>query len=139
MTRAQLTSNKREFIGSFLPVGRFGSYPGRLGEQFVIWWFRTGSQWRETPEWFGAWQTVCNRFVRWRGAGVFRTLLDRAVAEATRRGEIGMSLVSVDSTTARAHHGAAGMRVGGETRAAVEEAALQKGRVRATRRAGRRK
>lgn len=36
-----------------------------------------------------------------------------------------MSLVSVDSTTARAHHDAAGMRVGKDLIAALEEAARE--------------
>lgn len=129
MTRAQLTDEEWEFIGPFLPVGRFGPYPERLREQFegVIWRYRTGSQWREMPERFGAWQTVYNRFMRWRDAGVFHALLEEAIAEAARRDEIDMSLVSVDSTTARAHHDAAGMRVSEQTPAALEEAAAQKG------------
>ncbi len=111
------------------PVGKFGPYPERLREQFegVIWRFRTGSQRREMPERFGAWQAVYNRFMRWRDAGAFQTLLDEAIAEAARRDEIDMSLVSVDSTTTRAHHDAAGMRVSEETLAALEEAASQKG------------
>jgi hypothetical protein len=65
--------------------------------------------------------------MRWRDAGVFQTLLDEAIAEAARRDEIDMSLVSVDSTTTRAHHDAAGMRVSEQTLAALEEAASQKG------------
>jgi transposase len=129
VTRAQLTDSEWEFIEPFLPVGRFGPYPERLREQFegVIWRFRTGSQWREMPERFGAWQTVYNRFMRWRDAGVFEALLEEAIAEAARRDEIDMSLVSVDSTTTRAHHDAAGMRVSEQTLAALEEAASQKG------------
>lgn len=125
----ELTDDEWEFIGPFLPVGRFGPYPERLREQLegVIWRFRTGSQRREMPERFGAWQTVYNRFMRWPDAGVFQTLLDEAIAEAARRDEIDMSLVSVDSTTTRAHHDAAGMRVSEQTLAALEEAASQKG------------
>lgn len=129
MTRAQLTDEEWKFIEPFLPIGRFGPYPERLREQFegVVWRFRTGSQWREMPERFGAWQTVYNRFMRWRDAGVFQALLEEVIAEAARRDEIDMSLVSVDSTTARAHHDAAGMRVGEETLAALEEAVSEKG------------
>uniref|UniRef100_UPI003D749947 transposase n=1 Tax=Streptomyces sp. 1222.5 TaxID=1881026 RepID=UPI003D749947 len=74
MTRAQLTDQEWEFIEPYLPIGRFGPYPVRLREQFegVIWRFRTGSQWREMPERFGAWQTVYQRFLKWRDAGVFQ-------------------------------------------------------------------
>ncbi|WP_443033834.1 transposase [Streptomyces sp. CA2R101] len=140
MTRAQLTDAQWEFIGPFLPMGRFGPYPERLREQFewVIWRFRTGSQWREMPSRFGAWQTVYNRFMRWRDGGVFPALLDEAIAEAASRDEVDMSLVSVDSTTARAHHEAAGMRVSEEALAALEEATSPNGDVRGTHRAGRR-
>ncbi|NEB91365.1 transposase [Streptomyces bauhiniae] len=129
MTCAQLADEEREFIGPCLPVGRFGPYPERLREQFegVLWRFRTGSQWREIPARFGAWQTVCNRFMRWRDAGVFQALLEEAIAGAACGDDIDMSLVSADSTTARAHHDAAGMRVSEETLAALEEAASEKG------------
>jgi transposase len=86
VTRAQLTHSDWEFIEPLLPIGRNGPYPERLREQFegAIWRFRTGSQWREIPERFGAWQTVYNRFMRWRDAGVFHALLEGAIAEACR-------------------------------------------------------
>lgn len=56
MTRAQLTDEEWEFIKPYLPIGRFGPHPERLRQQFegVIWRFRTGGQWREMPEEFGA-------------------------------------------------------------------------------------
>lgn len=129
MTRAQLTDDEWKLIEPFLPIGRFGPYPERLRDQFegVIWRFRTGSQWREMPARFGAWQTVYNRFVQWRDAGVFDALLEGMIAEAARREQVDMSLVSVDSTTARAHHDAAGMRADEEVLAALEEAARKKG------------
>ncbi|CAL9332112.1 hypothetical protein SUDANB178_00089 [Streptomyces sp. enrichment culture] len=76
---------------------------------------------------FGAWQTVYDRFMRWLDTGVFQTLLERAIAEAARRDETDLPLVSVDSTTVRAHHDASGMRVSEEILAALEEAASRKG------------
>ncbi len=127
MTRAQLTDEEWEFIKPYLPIGRFGPYPERLRQQFegVIWRFRTGGQWREIPREFGAWQTVHNRFRQWRDAGVFEALLEGVIAEAARRGEVDLSLVSVDSTTVRAHHDAAGMCLGEGGIAALEKAAEQ--------------
>ncbi|KPI16435.1 putative transposase IS4/IS5 family [Actinobacteria bacterium OV450] len=127
MTRAQLTDQEWQFIEPYLPIGRFGPYPVRLREQFegVIWRFRTGSQWREMPERFGAWQTVYQRFLKWRDTGVFQALLEEAIASAAARGEVDLSLVSVDSTVARAHQDAAGMRLDGEVLAALEEAVLE--------------
>ncbi|GCD96091.1 transposase [Embleya hyalina] len=74
----------------------------------MIWRFRTGSQWREMPAEFGAWSTVYGRFRQWRDAGMFQALMEVLIALAARRGQLDLSLVSVDSTTARAHHDAAG-------------------------------
>jgi transposase len=72
---------------------------------------------------FGAWSTVSNRFRQWRDAGVFEALLEGVIAEAARRGEVDLSLVSVDSTTVRAHHDAAGMHLDSDTMNALEKAA----------------
>lgn len=89
----------------------------------VSWRSRTGSQWWEMPPEFGAWSTVYQRFAQWRDVGVFETLMEGVLAEAARTGEAEMSLVSVDSTVARAHHDAAGMRVSHDVLAALEDAA----------------
>jgi transposase len=125
MTRAQLTDEEWKFIEPYLPIGRFGPYPERLRAQFegVVWRFRTGSQWREMPAEFGAWPTVHNRFRQWRDAGVFDALLDGMIAEAGRRGEVDLSLVSVDSTTVRAHQDAAGAHLAPDVLDALEKAA----------------
>ncbi|MDQ1041892.1 hypothetical protein QFZ76_000127 [Streptomyces sp. V4I2] len=77
------------------------------------------------PEEFGAWQTVYGRFAQWRDVGVFAALMEQMIAEAARRGQADMSLVSVDSTVARSHHDAAGMVVEPEFLATLEEAAPQ--------------
>ncbi|SBT40950.1 Putative transposase of IS4/5 family (DUF4096) [Micromonospora narathiwatensis] len=132
MTRVQLSDSEWEFIEPYLPIGRFGPYPERLRQQFegVIWRFRTGGQWREMPREFGAWSTVHNRFRQWRDTGVFEALLEGLIAEAAKRGEVDLSLVSVDSTTARAHHDAAGMHLGQDVAAALEKAAAEEEKAR---------
>lgn len=129
VTRAQLTDEDWDFIAPFLPIGAFGPYPQNLRAQFegVVWKFRSGAQWREMPERFGPWQTVYDRFRYWRKAGVFTALLDGVIAEAARQGRMDLSLVSVDSTTARAHHDAAGLPVDAEVLDALEKAAAEKG------------
>jgi hypothetical protein len=66
----------------------------------------------------------------WRDAGVFTALLEGLIAEAARHGQMDLSLVSVDSTTTRAHHDAAGMRIGKEVMDALEEAAAEQERAR---------
>src|SRR3954470_11745268 len=124
MTRRQTVADVEwEFIEPYLPMGRFGPYPERLRQQFegVIWRFRTGGHWREVATEFGAWSTVHNRFRQWREAGVFEALLEGMIAEAAKRGVVDLSLVSVDSTTARAHHDAAGMHLSEDVLTAMEK------------------
>ena len=132
MTRVQLTDEEWAFIEPYLPIGEYGPYPERLRQQFegVIWRFKTGGQWREMPTEFGAWSTVSNRFRQWRDAGVFEALLEGMIAEAAKRGEVDLSLVSVDSTSARAHHDAAGMHLDQDVLAALEKAAAEEEKAR---------
>ncbi len=124
MTRAELADREWELIE--LPIGRFGPFPERLRSQFEgeIWRFRTGFPWRDVPPEQGAWQTVYHRFLQWRDAGVFEQLMDGVINEAARRGQVDLSLVSVYSTVARAHHHAAGMVVREEVLVALEEAVV---------------
>jgi len=132
VTRRQLADEQWKLIEPFLPIGEYGPYPERLRDQFegVIWRFRTGAQWREMPEGFGPWPTVYGRFRVWRNAGVFTALLEGLIAEAARQGKTDLSLVSVDSTTVRAHHDAAGLIVGKDVMEALEEAAAEQEQAR---------
>jgi hypothetical protein len=77
------------------------------------------------PEEFGAWQMVYDRFAQPRDIGVFAALMEEMIAEGARRGQADMSLVSVDSTVAHAHHDAAGMVVEPEVLAALDGAAAR--------------
>ncbi|OCC13930.1 hypothetical protein A3Q37_00202 [Streptomyces sp. PTY087I2] len=132
MTRVQLTDAEWEFIGPYLLIGRYGPYRERLRQQFegMIWRFGTGGQWREMPREFGAWSTVHNRFRQWRDAGVFEALLEGLIAGAAKRGEVGLSLVSIDYTTVRAHHDAAGMHLSEDAITALEKAAAEEEKAR---------
>ena len=127
VTRRELSDAEWELIGPLLPIGRSGPYPQRLREQVeaVIWRFRTGGQWRRLPAGFGPWQSTYDAFARWRDAGVFTAPHQAVIAEAARRGQADLSLVSVDSTSVRAHQDAAGMRVGSGVLDALERAAAE--------------
>jgi transposase len=81
-----------------------------------MWRFRTGSPWRDLPDEYGPCSTVYDRSRSWATAGVFEQLMQAMIAEDAARGQAGRDLVSVDSTTARAHHHAAGMVLDGECR-----------------------
>ena len=139
MARRELSDEDWALISPHLPIGEFGPYPERLRDQFegVVWRFRTGSPWRDVPEEFGSWSTVYDRFTQWRDAGVFVAVMESVIAEAARRGQTDMSLVSVDSATSRAHHDAAGMVVEESVLAALQEAAEVEKGAREKRKSGR--
>lgn len=71
---------------------------------------------------YGPWSTIYSRFHAWSRAGVFQKVLDALIVEAASRGQVGLELVSVDSTIVRAHHESAGLAVAGETLDALEQA-----------------
>jgi transposase len=122
MARFDVTNAEWDLIEPFLPVAATGPLPRRTRDQFngVLWRFRTGSGWREVPERYGPWSTVYARFRAWALAGVFQTLMDGLIAEAAARGQVGLELVSVDSTIVRAHHESSGLAVSGEVLDALE-------------------
>ena len=96
----------------------------------IVWRYRVGPPWRNVPSEFGPWQTVWKRHHRWSIDGTYAKVF-LAVQEAfgpslEAMGSIGM-LLSVDSTSVRAHQHAAGAR--GD----VLTAEALRGRVRITR------
>lgn len=117
-----MTDAEWALIEPHLPVAATGPLPRRVRDQFngVMWRFRTGSGWRDVPERYGPWSTLYSRFNAWAKAGVFQQLMDALIAEAASRGQVGLELVSVDSTVVRAHHESAGLAVAGETLDALE-------------------
>ena len=119
-----MTDAEWALIEPYLPVAATGPLPRRVRDQFngVLWRFRTGSGWRDVPDRYGPWSTVYSRFSTWAKAGVFQDLMDALIAEAAARGQVGLELVSVDSTIVRAHHESAGLAVAGETLDALEQA-----------------
>ncbi|MFE5549963.1 IS5 family transposase, partial [Streptomyces sp. NPDC056534] len=130
MGRGDLTNAEWERLESFLPRG--GTRGGRWSDHRrvingVLYRVRTGIQWRDLPERFGPWETVCKRHRRWSEDGTWTMLLSRIQAAEDAAGRIDWDL-SVDSTAVRAHQHAAGAR---KTPAS---AGLQKGNPRGTNR-----
>jgi transposase len=124
VARFDVTDAEWALIEPLLPVAATGPLPRRVRDQFngVLWRFRTGSGWRDVPDRYGPWSTVYSRFSTWARAGVFQDLMAALIAEAAARGQVGLELVSVDSTIVRAHHESAGLAVAGETLDALEQA-----------------
>ncbi|MCP2344520.1 transposase [Nonomuraea roseoviolacea subsp. carminata] len=126
MARGDLTDEEWSLIEPHLPLGERGPIPD-LRRQFnaVMWRFRTGSPWRDLPTEYGPWSSTYDRFRSWALSGVFEQLMQAMIAEAAARGQTELGLVSVDSTTARAHHHAAGMALDSELVELLEQAAEQ--------------
>ena len=74
----------------------------------IFWIARTGSQWRDLPEFFGKWSSVYRQFRRWTLAGLWDVLLE-ALNDIK---DIGETVQMIDSTIIRAHHCAAGAKGG---------------------------
>ncbi|MFI1721950.1 IS5 family transposase [Streptomyces sp. NPDC020489] len=110
--RGDLTDAQWERLEPLLPVsnGRCGRWRDhRQVVNGVLYRIRTGVHWRDLPERYGPWKTVHERHRRWSADGTWEMLLRRIQAEADAAGEIDWD-VSVDSTSVRAHHHAAGAR-----------------------------
>ncbi len=88
--------------------GRWASH--RRSINGILYRNRTGVPWRDLPARFGKWKTVHERHRRWSADGTWDKIYAAVLADADARGRIDWSMVSVDSTTCRAHQHAAGAR-----------------------------
>ena len=112
MGRHELSDGQWELIADLMPrSGLRGGGRWRDHRQVVsglMWKLCTGAQWRDLPERFGPWQTVYERFSRWRREGAFDRLLDRLRLRLKAEGLIDLDLWCIDSTVVRASRSAAG-------------------------------
>jgi len=81
----------------------------------IAWRFRTGSPWRDLPCEFGPWQSVWERHRRWSSDGTYARMFEAVRAEASADEQMPEELISVDSTSVRAHQHAAGAPSGSRT------------------------
>ena len=72
----------------------------------MLWVLHSGAAWRDLPERFGPWQSVYDRFNRYREQGVWGAVLRRLQAQA----ELGHSQWDLDGTVVRAARPAAGRK-----------------------------
>src|SRR5438034_8656942 len=111
--RHEITDAEWERLAPLLPperprTGR-PNKSHRLIVNGILWKLRTGAPWRDLPERYGPWQTVYDRFVRWRRDGTWDRLLAHVQTKSDAVGEVEWE-VSIDSTVVRAHQHAAGAR-----------------------------
>ncbi|WP_353962715.1 transposase [Streptomyces sp. NBC_00572] len=77
----------------------------------IVWWFRTGTAWRDVSERFGRRATLHTRFRRRAADGALDRMLRAAQTKANAASGLDW-LVPVASTTSRAHRHAAGAQRG---------------------------
>ncbi|MGW5306283.1 IS5 family transposase [Streptomyces griseoluteus] len=113
MGRGDLTNSEWSRLLPHLPKtggrgGRWASHRKMING--ILFRERTGVPWRDLPTRFGKWKTVYERHRRWSADGTWETILHAVQADADTEGRIDWSMVSVDSTSCRAHQHAAGAR-----------------------------
>ena len=72
----------------------------------LLWMCRTGAPWRDLPECYGKWITVCRRFNRWSGNGAMERLFTALQEERIIGVEI--RAPAMDPTGVKVHQHAAG-------------------------------
>lgn len=113
MGRGDLSDEEWARLEPHLPrrVGRGGRWQcHRRVINGILFRQRTGLPWRDLPSRFGKWKTVHDRHRRWSADGTWEKTLRAVQADADAEGQIDWSMVSVDSTSCRAHQHAAGAR-----------------------------
>jgi transposase len=102
--RYDLTDFEWSVIEPLLPTKRRGVKPKKNRKVLdgIFWVLRTGAPRRDLPERYGPYTTACNRFNRWRKAGIWDRLMDAIVA--AHDGNVQM----IDSSIVRVHQHASG-------------------------------
>ncbi|MFC8722902.1 IS5 family transposase [Kitasatospora sp. NPDC057198] len=113
MGRGDLTNDEWTRLEPHLP--KSGARGGRWCKHRrvingILFRVRTGVPWRDLPERFGSWKTVYERHRRWSADGTWDRILQAVLTDADAGGRVDWSMVSVDSTSCRAHQHAAGAR-----------------------------
>jgi len=99
--RHALRDDEWERIKDLLP-GRAGTVgvtakDNRLFVEAILYRYRTGTPWRDLPEYFGYWKVVHIRFSRWAKHGVINRVFRYLAAEADNE------YAMIDSSIVRAH------------------------------------
>ena len=110
MARYELNERQWRAIEPLLPKqGRGGVWRDhRTVINGISWRLHTGAKWRDVPERYGPWQTLYDRFVRWRKDGTWERLVRALERELTEADELDLDVLFIDSSIVRATRAAAG-------------------------------
>lgn len=111
MRRHELSDEQWKLIEPLLPKNGHRGEPWKDHRTLVngiLWRGRTGVPWRDVPERYGPWQTVYDRFNRWRRDGTWERIAQALQIRLDEQGVIDWDLWCVDGTNIRATRAAAG-------------------------------
>lgn len=112
MHRHELSDEQWNLIADMFPSndkkdgGQWKNH--RLVLNGMFWRLHTGAPWRDIPERYGPWQTIYDRFNRYRKEGFFDQILQRLQIHLDEKGNIDWNLFCVDGSNVRASKAAAG-------------------------------
>jgi transposase len=109
--RHDLRNDEWDRIEGLLPTGGRPGRPWRDHRQVIsgmLWVLSTGAAWRDLPRRYGPWQSVYDRFNRWRSDGTLRRIFVSIRDEMDRQGLIDWDLWCIDGASVRASRAAAG-------------------------------
>jgi transposase len=108
--RYELEDHEWALIAPLLPRqtrgGKWADHRAVLNGMF--WILRSGSAWRDLPERYGKWQTVYDRFNRWKNDGTIDRICKTLRVRLDEQGKIDWDVWCVDGTSVRANKAAAG-------------------------------
>ena len=109
--RHELTEEEWRAIKPLLPNTRRRCRPWkdhRTVLNGMLWILATGAPWRDLPERYGPWQTVYDRFAKWRRSGLFRDVFRVLQERLDADGLIDWDLWWMDGASVRASRAASG-------------------------------
>ena len=112
LRRYELTDQQWEQIAPFLPPEKTGKRgrplkDNRIMLNAMIWIARSGSPWRDLPEYYAPWESVYSRFRKWTSSCLLNRIFRFLAMDAE------LSEVSLDASIVQAHQHSAGARKDG--------------------------
>ena len=111
MRRHELSDEEWALIGDCFPAngGKGGQWcDHRRVLNGMFWRLRTGAPWRDIPERYGPWQTIYDRFNRYRADGTWDGIIEALQIRLDADGRIDWDLWCIDGSSIRASRAAAG-------------------------------
>lgn len=111
MRRHELSDEEWALIEDLFPPtgGKGGQWRDhRIVMNGLFWRLRTGAPWRDIPERYGPWQSIYDRFNRYRRDGTWDRMVEALQIRLDAEGLIDWDLRCIDGSSIRASRAAAG-------------------------------